>query len=141
MTDPVPTETVNKYKPVIIRFPTNEGHCEVPGWIAPDTDGLFAVDMRIEADVETLSPADWRITHLPSGFAANNGHYTESAFRHEAFAIAKRLYQELLKLGVDLKSTDPAAVIAPYKRLSEEEATAFWMGVAGWNQEVEVIKQ
>lgn len=126
-------------KATIIRYPTKDGSHEVPGWIVPDTDSLFGIDMRVEADLECgpPTPAVWAITHLPSGFRVSAGPYTDAGTSLEAVGIAQRFYKEARARDWDLRATVATRVTAKYKTMSKEEAKAFWYAVANWGQEID----
>lgn len=124
-------------KPIIITFPTKEGLHEVPGWIVDDTGGLLAIDQRQEADVHAIppEPAEWAITHLPSGFRIACGDYTRMATQSAAVGIAQRFYREAKARDWNLLATVPEQVTATYKTLTNDEKKAFWIAVAGWKKE------
>lgn len=121
-------------KAAIIKFPTKNGGGEVPGWILDETEGLFAIDQRVEADLLSAppTPAVWAITHIPSGFRVSYGPYTEAGTQYDAFAIALRFYREAKARGWDMAATEPAKFTAKYKTMSKEEVKAFWLAVADW---------
>lgn len=125
-------------QPVIIKFATKNGRggpgAEVPGWVVPDTEGVFAVDMRYEADIESLEPADWKITHLPTGMSVSVPPYTEADCRDEAFAIAQRFYNELKAGGCDVHSTESAEITRIVKALPKEDVAPFWARVGGYSE-------
>lgn len=122
-------------KPIIIKAAVSEGKpaAEFPGWIVPDTDGLLAIDMRYEGhwDAEMPDPSEWFVTHLPSGYSVRYGHYTLATHSDTAIDIAQRFYQQCKVHGFDLTSTDPAAIVAPFKKLRPSEHVTFWELVAG----------
>lgn len=104
---------------------------EVPGWIVPETDGLFAVDERWPACIEECEPATWKVTHLPTGFSVTYGWLTDADTKERAADIAKAFYREYKERGFPLDITDPAAFVVPYKALSPDERKTFWLKVTG----------
>lgn len=113
--------------------PSKPGISEFPGWIVPETDSLFAVDQRYEADIETMQPASWWITHLPTGRRVSAGLYTAATTRSNAFEIAQRFYREAIALGCDLKSKNIDEVTGGFKSLSQEQRTAVWERIADFH--------
>jgi hypothetical protein len=122
-------------KAIIIKFAAKagSGSDEVPGWEVPDTEGLFGIDMRLEADLEDIPPshARWFVTHVPTGMRVHYGDYTILHYRDDAAALAKRFYNEYMQRNWDLRTHVPEAVIAPYKKLTPDEQRGFWEKVAG----------
>lgn len=128
-------------KPIIITFPIGKptdntvkiGEAQAAGWIVPGTDDTLAIDMLREAClVDHPSEAVWRITHLPTGMAVNHGLHTDASSNFEAIEKAQRFYREMTDLGVDMKCSDSATVVAKPKALDKEASRAFWYRVAGW---------
>lgn len=122
-------------KAIIIKFAAKPGaeEPEVPGWLVPDTEDLFGIDQRVEADVESIPPypARWCITHLPTGMRVSAGAYTEASCRADAAAVAKRFYDEYKRRSWKLRTMDPDEVTNPVKALSKNECAAFWEAVRG----------
>lgn len=108
---------------------------EHPGWIVPDTDELLAVDLRVPADIEYLEPAQWYITHIPTGFRVNYGPYTDADTRERAVELAQAFYREMKALGVELSSPDASTITKPVTSLSSETKRDFWNKVAGWHEQ------
>lgn len=138
MNESLSTETeMQPLRPVIIQIkinPKRPGWPAYPGWLVPETSDFLAVDQRTEADLESMSPASWVITHLPSGHRVGNGLYTEATSRHDAIALAQRFYKAAQEIGVNLASSDPAEVVAPFQKLSVEQKRALWEQIAGWEE-------
>lgn len=107
---------------------------EQPGWLVDNTEGLLAIDMRYEADIEAIppSPAGWIITHLPTGARVGYGEYTSASTKDVAASIAKRFYDEFKSRGWNLYSDQPEVVVASVQKLEPVERTQFWETVAGW---------
>lgn len=124
-------------KPIIITFPTKEGTHQVPGWIVDDAEGLFAIDQRQEADIDAIPPlpAEWAITHLPSGFRVAAGNYTSAGTQLAAAGIAQRFYHEAKSRNWNLLTTDPKEVTEKHQAMTKDEKKAFWHAVAGWKTE------
>lgn len=101
-----------------------------PGWIVPDTDGLFAIDERYAADLEFDEPAWWTITHVPTGFRVTRYGFTDAHTREAAAEIAQRFYRECKARGWKLDSSDPASLVEPHNAMSPDEKNAFWRAVA-----------
>lgn len=127
----VPSQSESGH-PVIIEIACagGERRC-LSGWIVPDTNGLFAVDQRYEADLSDIppSPAEWVINHLPTGWAC--GPRVLTCSRDFAIARAQRLYRELVAIGADLQSKVPEYITGKVNALPKEERVAFWNRVAG----------
>ena len=124
-------------KAVIIKMackPDTEGETEVPGWIVPDTQDVFAVDLRYEGDIEYMYENGWCITHLPTGLALRAGAYTEAHRRADACDIAKRFYDEMIARGANVHSSTPADFTSVVNNLPKNERTAFWEKIAGWKK-------
>src|SRR4051812_48867652 len=91
---------------------------EVPGWVVPDTEDLFGVDMRHEADIGAIPPypAGWVITHLPTGSRLSYLDYTGAGTREDAIGIAQRFYGEYKARGWSLHSEVSAEIVEPVKQ-------------------------
>lgn len=122
-------------KAAIIKTTGREGSSEVPGWLVPGTDDLFAIDLREDACLDAIPPipAYYVITHVPTGFKINRAPYTDAGTRYAAAAVATRFYAEYKKRGWTLNTDDPAIVTAPFKDLSDDEKRKFWEAVADWD--------
>ena len=122
-------------KAIIIKFAAvaGAGSDEVPGWEVPDTEGLFGIDMRMEADVDAIPPehARWFVTHLPTGMRVHKNDYAVLHYKRDAAAFAKRFYDEYIKRNWDIRTHVPQAIVAPHKLLSPDETRKFWEAVAG----------
>lgn len=121
---------------VLIRFPVGkkgvkEGEMVVPGWSVPGTDGLVGVDLRNEGSCQFMTENEWRITHLPSGFAMRRPPYTDASCLDDACDVALRLFGEMKELGCDMRATDPAQVTAALKGLTPDQLREMWKRVAG----------
>jgi hypothetical protein len=114
---------------------------EIPGWIVPDTDDLLAIDLRAPADLEYMSPSDWRITHLPTGYGVRASPYTDADTRERAVEVAQAFYRELKALGVDLAMNDIKAICAPVTALSNAGKRDFWNKVAGWYEQRKMVEE
>src|SRR5262245_29498842 len=109
-------------KAIIIKCAPNPGRdaLEVPGWLVPDTDDLFGVDMRYEADLEAIPPQPngWVITHLPTGARVSYLEYTRAGRLDDAIGIAQRFHAEYKARGWDLQGTDSNVIVEPFKMLT-----------------------
>lgn len=128
-------------KPIIFTFPIGKaednkvkiGEAQAAGWIVPHTDDTLAIDMKLEAQLlDNPSEAVWCITHLPTGFAVNYGHYTAATCSFTAIEKAQRFYREMNFLGADMKSADPKEIVDKVRALDADANKAFWYRVAGW---------
>jgi len=123
-------------KAIIIKYAPNPGRPggEVPGWLVPDTEGLLAIDMRYEADIEAIPPrpAGWVITHLPTGARVGKPPYTDASSQHEAARIAKRFYEVYKARGWNIYSDKREIIVAPFNGLPREELTEIWEKIADW---------
>jgi len=129
-------------KAIIIKLATrNEdgGTQDVPGWLVPDTEDLFGIDMRIECDMEAIPPQPpvWVITHLPTGMAVRNGEYTRAGSNFHACGVAQRFYQQYKTHGWELNTKDPAVILEPFKKLTQAQKVYFWEKVATTPIEIE----
>ena len=96
--------------------------------VAPDTDGLLAIDERHQASSSEFDdePAVWAVTHIPTMRRVQKTGYTDAETEHEAFALASRLYAALRRIGVDLTASDWETVTAAYRAMDEAAQEAFW---------------
>jgi hypothetical protein len=122
-------------KAIIIKCAPKPGRdpLEVPGWLVPDTEDLFGVDMRYECDLEAIPPHPngWVITHLPTGSRLSYHDYTGAGTREDAIGIAQRFYSEYMARGWNLHSEVSAEITEPVQQLNHAERTQFWERVAG----------
>lgn len=107
-----------------------------PGWLVPDTNDTLAIDAREDAIIDAIPPipAVYVITHLPTGLRVKCGEYTAAGNRESAAAIAKRFFEEVVKLGADPTSRDGRNIAAAVAALDEAAARNFWRRVAGWSE-------
>jgi hypothetical protein len=128
-------------KAILIKTAANPGRDpqELPGWLVPDTEELFGVDMRYECDLEMIPPQPngWIVTHLPTGACVSYLEYTRAGRLDDAIGIAQRFYGEYKARGWDLLSTDPSVITEPFKKLSYAEKIDFWEKIANWPKESE----
>lgn len=128
-------------KAIIIKTAPNPGResLEVPGWLVDDTEGLFGIDMRYEADIEAIPPypAGWVITHLPTGARVSFGDYTRAATKDVAAGIAKRFYNEYKARGWNVYSDKPEVIVESVQGLEKAERIQFWEKVAAWPKKEE----
>lgn len=126
-------------KAILIQCAPNPGRdpLEVPGWLVPDTEDLFGVDLRYEADVEAIPPQPnrWVITHIPTGARVSNHDYTRAPTREDAIVLAQRFYGEYKARGWNLHSQVPEEIVEPVRQLNHADTVAFWEKVAGWPKE------
>jgi hypothetical protein len=128
-----------KLKPTIItiRHPKN-GEQQQPGWIVEGTNNLLAIDLRWDADIDSMppQPAVYIITHIPTGYGINSP-YAEAGTKERAAEIAKNFYDESVKRGWDLQSANQTKVIAPMLAASKEERLVFWKAVSAHKEKPE----
>lgn len=124
-------------KPVVIKILKNPKAVQglpdtYSGFIVPDTDGIMAIDMRHAAEPELEEPADWIVTHLPTGAGIVKSPYTAAHTCADAVDIAQRFYREAMARGWPLESADTAAIVAPHNAMTYQQKLKFWHSVAGF---------
>jgi hypothetical protein len=122
--------TKEELTPTVITIQGKESSRQIPAWLVPGTDGLFAIDQRFEADVENGEPAYWAITHVPTGFAVRKSWYTDACDRAEAIAVATAFYRESKARNFPLTSTDPQEVVAAHNSMEHDEKQRFWEAIS-----------
>ena len=124
-------------KAVLIKFPTRlvggkmtdisqaEGWETAAGWEVPGTDGLMAIDMRHEADLELppMMPAVWKITHIPTGLTTGA---LDSSSSTQAIARAQRFHDRAKALGTDMTSKAPTDITKLINALPADEKKEFF---------------
>jgi hypothetical protein len=123
----------SKLTPVILHGGAIREGIRFLGIIAPDTDGLLAVDERYQAGSNEMEdePALWAVTHIPTMRRLQRTGSTDAENEQEAFSLARRLYVACKRIGMDMESSDFEKVIAPYLALDNAAKDEFWAEAKG----------
>ena len=117
---------------VDIKIARNPERPDVPntysGWIVPGTDDLLAIDERYAASA--YRPARWFITHLPTGRKVPMPPALDDPpTREAAVLIAQAFYDEAMKMGWPLSSSDASAIAERHNEMLSELRVSFWCRV------------
>jgi hypothetical protein len=97
--------------------------------VVPGTEGTLAVDERVRAGVSAKEPAEWFVTHVPTGLRVDVP-YMSANSRECAALLAKRFYRAATDLGCDLHSRDADSMCAPIRALDRNRIRAFWEAIS-----------